>query len=63
MVPVFIRSTGILINREVFHFISALEVGNKKRNKNATSSAEMKGVASPTKLLDKAIWNPRPMAK
>jgi hypothetical protein len=33
-----------------------------KRNRNATSSAEMKGKASPTKiLLDKTIWNPCPV--
>ena len=32
-----------------------------KRNRNATSSAEMKGRASPTTLLDKTTWNPRPV--
>jgi hypothetical protein len=31
----------------------------EQRNKNATSSTEMKGKASPTKILDKIIWNPR----
>ena len=44
---------------EVFPFISALEVAFLFPT--STSSAEMKGVASPTKLLDKAIWNPRPV--
>ena len=42
---------------EVLPFISALEVAFLF----PTSSAEMKGKTSPTKLLDKTIWNPRPM--
>jgi hypothetical protein len=49
---------------EAFPFISALglEVGNKNEIKTRlqASRAEMKGKASPTKLLDKRIWNPRP---
>jgi hypothetical protein len=49
--------------REVFSFVLALEVGNK--NEIKTSSAEMKGGTSPTKLLlytkHKTFWNPRPV--
>ena len=59
-----------MLIEEVFLFISAFEVLSFANSHHPhvrhvrirkTSSAEMKGKTSSAKILDKTIWNPRPV--